>query len=330
VRFANTVFVTNLFVTFFVGIRYRALLATLRSQTPFVIENTALLLHLLSTHAPSTAAVIRDAALSSAIVLNHFHSAIFSPLEGQRFLSRYLCSLWLSGRMDCDEKRLLKRMVPSGFLAYLRMPALSRMEEEQLDELERDAIEENIPEHSQDAAVGIDGSLIASDRSAMQQGAAGTNTSRLRSRIELANATVAGGLDLAGKENFRIFFHVLTKDHTLADLMWSQQTRRELRVALETEIQYIQRETEARGLDAIAWNHQQFKVKYQSLESEVKVGNVYMRLWLQAGDGFIRSWDEPVRLFELLFRRFLCEIDRDPKVRSRRIQEFASTLSGLL
>jgi hypothetical protein len=204
------------------------------------------------------------------------------------------------------------------------------MEEEQLDELERDAIEENIPEHSQDAAVGIDGSLIASDRSAMQQGAAGTNTSRLRSRIELANATVAGGLDIAGKENFRIFFHVLTKDHTLADLMWSQQTRRELRVALETEIQYIQRETEARGLDAIAWNHQQFKVKYQSLESEVKVGNVYMRLWLQAGDGFIRSWDEPVRLFELLFRRFLCEIDRDPKVRSRRNQVFPSNPSGLL
>jgi hypothetical protein len=62
-------------------------------------------------------------------------------------------------------------------------------------------------------------------------------------------------------------------------------------------------------------NHQQFVVKYPSLESEVKVGNVYMRLWLQAGDGFIRSWDEPVRLFELLFRRFLCEIDRDAKVR---------------
>jgi hypothetical protein len=149
--------------------------------------------------------------------------------------------------MDCDEKRLLKRMVPSGFLAYLRMPTLSRMEEEQLDELERD-IEENIPEHSQNVSGGLEGS----DR-AMQQGAAGTNTSRLRSRMVLASATVANGANGALKENFRIFFHVLTKDHTLADLQWSQQQRRELRVALETEIQYIQRETEARGLDAIAW-----------------------------------------------------------------------------
>jgi DnaJ homolog subfamily C member 13 len=295
--------------------RYRALLSTLRSQTPFVIENTALLLHLLSTHAPKTAASIRDAALSSAIFLDHFHAAIFSPLEGQRFLSRYLCSLWLSGPMDCDEKRLLKRMVPHGFLTYLNMPALSNMEEEQLDELERDAAETNIPEKYQDGAecdladeiIGLPGTLA-------ERGAAGTNTARLRLRISIANSTASTMYLKTRKENFRIFFHTLTQDHALPDLIWSQQTRRELRIALESEIQYIKRETEARGLDSIAWNHQQFQVKYPSLENEVKVGNVYMRLWLQAGDGFIRSWDEPVRLFEMLFRQFLCEIDRNSKV----------------
>jgi hypothetical protein len=50
------------------------------------------------------------------------------------------------------------------------------------------------------------------------------------------------------------------------------------------------------------------------LDNELRVGSVYMRLWLQAGDGFIRTWDEPLRLFELLFRRFLDEIDRNTKV----------------
>jgi len=39
-----------------------------------------------------------------------------------------------------------------------------------------------------------------------------------------------------------------------------------------------------------------------------------MRLWLQAGDGFIQTFDEPVRLFELLFRRLLCDMDRNSKV----------------
>lgn len=280
------------------GREYRALLGTLRSPTPFVIENTALLLHLLSTHAPQTALAIRDAALSSAVLLKHFYMAIFSPLEGQRFLSRYLCGLWMSGPPSCDEKRLLKRMVPHGFLAYLNMPTLSKAEEGQLDRLERDAVEVNMEKRLDESGA-----------------AAATNTDRLRRRMDLANQTFSSK---SKSENFRIFFHVLTQDHSLADLIWSQQTRRELRIALEGEIQYIERESEAMGLNAIAWNHQQFRVRYPSLDNEVRVGDVYMRLWLQAGDGFIRSWEEPLRLFEHLFRRFLCEIDRNTAVSIRK------------
>lgn len=300
------------------GKGYRALLASLRSETPFVIENTSLLLHLLSSHAPSTAAAIRDAALSSGILLQHFHAAIFSPLEGQRFLSRYLCSLWLSGPMSCDEKRLLKRMVPSGFVGYLKMPILSKAEEEQLDELERDGIEASSPSRVGNTAQSQpEESTMQSTTNDIEAptGAAGTNTSRLRSRIAIAAGKAAALPQHASPENFRIFFHVLTKDHALPDLIWNQQTRRELRIALENEIQSVKRETDARGgLDHIAWNHQQFTVVYPSLDDEVQVGSVYMRLWLQAGDGFIKSWEEPLTLFEILFRRFLCELDRNASV----------------
>jgi DnaJ family protein C protein 13 len=308
--------------------RYRALLSLLQSSTPFVLENTALLLHLLSTHAPNSTTAIRDLALSSAIVLQHFYNATFSPLEGQRFLSRYLCSLWLNGPPNCDEKRLLKRIVPHGFLAFLNMPPLSRMEEDQLDVLERDVIEGNVTD--QGAAAAAAASLAESSSSSNHPphssndativtaaAAGGTNTARLRSRMTLASNTSIHMGQPIPKENFRIFFHVLTQDHNMADLIWNQQTRRELRIALESELEYIRRETEARGgINAIAWNHQQFHVQYPSLDNEVKVGDVYMRLWLQAGDAFIRSWDEPVRLFEHLFRRFLCEVDRNEKVSS--------------
>lgn len=208
--------------------------------------------------------------------------------------------------MECDEKRLLKRMVPSGFLGYLRMPPLSRMEEEQLDEIERDSFEERINENEREAD---------EERIRSESAASGTNTARLRSRIAIATATAPGQ---TLPENFRIFFHVLTKDHALADLIWNQQTRRELRIALESEVQSVQRATDARGgIDNIAWNHQQFTVEYPSLKDEVQVGSVYMRLWLQAGDGFIKTWEEPLRLFELLFRRFLCELDRNTTVSIR-------------
>jgi DnaJ family protein C protein 13 len=213
--------------------------------------------------------------------------------------------------MTSNEKRLLKRMVPYGFLAYLKMPPLSAAEELQLDEIERDSVEENIS----DTNWHLDEQLgVSAPSTSSQQGAAGTNSARLRSRIAIALATAKNTPQSHLPENFRIFFHVLTQDHSLPDLIWSQQTRRELRIALESEIQYVQREMEARGVDNVAWNHQQFRVKYPSLDNEVKVGNVYMRLWLNAGDGFIRSWDDPVRLFEHLFRRFLCEIDRNDKV----------------
>jgi len=286
------------------GENYPALLNTLYQQTPFVLENSALLLHLLNTHAPTVADAIREASLASGILLHHFHAAIFSPMAGQRFLSRFLCSLWLSGPMQCDEKKLLKRMVPRGFIPYLKMPLLSRAEEEQLDVIEQDIMEENIPEQGKRS--------IGSDQ---MTGAAGTNTARLRSRIALARATSShGALESQTQENFRIFFHTLTQDQNLPDLIWNQQTRRELRIGLESEIQYIHRETEARGMDKIAWNHQQFTIEYPSLDGELRVGSVYMRLWLEAGDGFIKSWDEPLRLFELLFRRLLCELDRNTKV----------------
>jgi hypothetical protein len=226
--------------------------------------------------------------------------------------------------MECDEKRLLKRMVPSGFLNYLSMPPLSRMEEEQLEALERDAaIEGNISDnYTSTVTLNDEGDPNVPTASEAAAGAAGTNTARLRSRVALASETaksinIPGGKsrnDSKQTENFRIFFHVLTKDHSLADLIWNQQTRRELRIALESEMQYIRREAEARGIDNIAWNHQQFSVDYPSLDNEVKVGSIYMRLWLQSHESFIRTWEDPLRLFEELFRRFLCESDRNPKV----------------
>jgi hypothetical protein len=107
--------------------------------------------------------------------------------------------------MDCDEKRLLKRMVPAGFLAYLKMPILSPMEEDQLDELEQDAAEENIKDAAARGAVLYGDALTAN--AAIAQAGVGTNTARLRKRIAVASATTKQ----TNPENFRIFFHVLTQ-----------------------------------------------------------------------------------------------------------------------
>ena len=276
---------------------HRALMSMVESPIPIIIENTALILHVISTRSPETARAIRENSLSSSTILHHFHLAVFSPLEGQRFLSRYLCSLWFSGPPNCQERRLLRRMLPIGFLSYLKMPILSQTEEDQLDELERVSASGDSLELAQSYGLDTGG---------------GTNVKRLRSRI--SSAISAGGTGTR-PENFRVFFHVLTKDHCLPDLIWNQETRRELRIALEAELQSIHRVMESRGgRNKIAWNHHQFTVGYPSLGDQILVGDYYLRPFLQAGGGFIKSVEDPSGLFELLFRRLLGELDRDAVV----------------
>ncbi|GMH66879.1 hypothetical protein TrRE_jg7825 [Triparma retinervis] len=283
---------------------YGALMEMLRSPCALIVENAALLLQMIVSHKPQVSMLVRDAALSSATLLRHLYNAIFSPSSAQRFLSRYLVTLWMSGTENCPEKQLLKRILPSGFMPYLQMPPLSNLELENLDEMEAGGIE----------ATNTFGRLDTKENEGMLS-ESGTNINRLRGRIQLANEKTGektGGVVL---ENFRILFHVITQDHALPDLLWNQQTRRELRISLEQELQSIERESDIRGGGGrVAWNHQQYSVSYPSLQDEVRVGNVYMRLWLEAGDGFIKTWEEPVRLFELLFRRLLCDMDRDTKI----------------
>ena len=106
-------------------IRHQSLMYLLESKASVIIENTVLFLYILTIHSPQTALLVKEVALNSGILLDHFFNSIFSPIDGQKFLSRYLCSLWFSGSADCAEKQLLKRLVPPGFLSFLSMPILS-------------------------------------------------------------------------------------------------------------------------------------------------------------------------------------------------------------
>ena len=64
----------------------------------------------------------------------------------------------------------------------------------------------------------------------------------------------------------------------------------------------------------VAWNYQQFSVRYESLKHELKVGHIYIRHFLEADDAFIRTLQNPspIILFEKLLRRMLLNIERNP------------------
>ena len=105
--------------------RYPELMQLLYSESSILVENTALLINIIHNHSTSTASLVKEVALNSGLLLQHFYNAVFNDLDGQRFFSRFLCSLWFSGPSKCLEKQLLARIIPSGFFSYLSMPMLS-------------------------------------------------------------------------------------------------------------------------------------------------------------------------------------------------------------
>ncbi len=277
--------------------RHDSLIAMVESPTSILAENATVILQILMNHSRDVDYIMRESTLTSGALLKHIYHAIFSPNEGQRVLSRYICGMCIGDSENSAERQLLVRMFPSGFFSYLKLPPLSLEEEDQLDSLEKTEKEEGVYECA---------------------GGAGTNIVRFRLHIKMIESSLSKSRSETPRKtraNYRIFFHVLTQDHSLPDLIWNENTRNDLKTALLSEMQFIKIETEARGdAKAIAWNHEQYSVHYASLENELKVGSIYMRLWLLANDSFIKTWEDPVRLFELLFRRFLCDVDQNTVV----------------
>ena len=65
---------------------------------------------------------------------------------------------------------------------------------------------------------------------------------------------------------------MITRDHKLADLIWNEQTRLELRTHLEAEIKAFEKQQRLYGIHKVIWNHEQFCVKYESLKYELQIG----------------------------------------------------------
>lgn len=270
----------------------------LQNKIRLVVENAFIFLQIINMYSEHSAYEMRECLLRSGYPLLHFYLALYCPLESQRFFSRLVCGFCFSGSDSCHGKMLLKRLIPSGFLVYLSLPALSAQEEEELDNIDNEYFELSADFMSfslLDLVTGID-------------------TLRLRTKLSyFATERYPATSSREREDNFRILFHTMRFDHELPDLIWNKETRNELKVSLETELMNIHRQNNP---DNIIWNFHAFSVSYQSLlNNEVKVGSIYLRVFLQAGDSLVaKSLSNPRDLFEAIFRRFLFAWDRDWEV----------------
>ncbi|CAA6666689.1 unnamed protein product [Spirodela intermedia] len=129
--------------------------------------------------------------------------------------------------------------------------------------------------------------------------------------------------------NWHEFWKEFGLDHNRADLIWNERTRQELRECLQAEVHKLDVEKERTEdivpgcvtMEALArldhaprisWNYTEFSVSYPSLAKEVCVGQYYLRLLLESGNGY-RAQDfplrDPVKFFRALYHRFLCDAD---------------------
>ena len=300
--------------------RCEILVHMLRSTSFLIMENAAILMHVLLKNRKHVAPILQEAALSDCLVLKHFFNGVFSPSASQRFISRFLCATWMTGPDATPGKKLLRRLLPSGLLEYLKYAPISAEHRANLDIMEDDfyatyagSLGGRNPQRG----------VVDDEPVKKLEVPGGDLQTRMRNRIAkaLKGAAIPGGTcdpddPPPTPENFRIMFHVMTQDHQLPDLVWNEQTRLELRSTLEHEISEFEREQRLRGHKKIAWNYQQFYVKFESLKYMLQVGPIYVHHFLEAGDSFLRTLENPSHgiLFEKLVRRVLANVERSPRL----------------
>uniref|UniRef100_A0A3B5MEJ4 J domain-containing protein n=1 Tax=Xiphophorus couchianus TaxID=32473 RepID=A0A3B5MEJ4_9TELE len=262
---------------------------------------------------------MQELALSEGALPRHLHTSLFTVSTDQRMLtnrqlSRHLVGLWTAENPVA--MNLLKRILPTGLLAYLDSP-------------------DPVPEKDVDRMHIRDNLKIASDQLNRNKvpewqriaGKAAKEVEKFaKEKADLVLMHWRDKMGIAQKENpnqkpvilrkrrqrikiesnWELFYYRFQLDHACSNLIWNLKTREELRDALEGEMRAFSVDRELGNVTVISWNHQEFEVKYECLSDEIKIGDYYLRLLLEEDENeessaIKRSYE----FFNELYHRFL-------------------------
>ncbi|XP_016394510.1 dnaJ homolog subfamily C member 13 [Sinocyclocheilus rhinocerous] len=271
------------------------------------------------------ASKMQELALSEGALPRHLHTSMFTISADQRMLtnrqlSRHLVGLWTAE--NSTALNLLKRILPTGLLAYLdssdpvpekdvdrmhirdnvkiatdqfgrnKVPEWQRIAGKAAKEVEKFAKEKAdiVLLHWRDK-MGI--AQKEQDRNNLNANQRPVILRKRRQRIKI-------------ESNWELFYYKFQLDHARSNLIWNLKTREELRDALEAEMRSFGVDRELGSASVISWNHQEFEVKYECLSDEIKIGDYYLRLLLEEDEseesGAIKRSYE---FFNELYHRFL-------------------------
>uniref|UniRef100_A0AAR2LB97 J domain-containing protein n=1 Tax=Pygocentrus nattereri TaxID=42514 RepID=A0AAR2LB97_PYGNA len=262
---------------------------------------------------------MQDLALSEGALPRHLHTSMFTVSADQRMLtnrqlSRHLVGLWTAENPIA--MNLLKRILPTGLLAYLDSS-------------------DPVPEKDVDRMHIRDNLKIAADQFGRTKvpewqriaGKAAKEVEKFaKEKADLVLMHWRDKMGIAQKENpnqkpvilrkrrqrikieanWELFYYKFQLDHARSNLIWNLKTREELRDALEGEMRSFSVDRELGSANVISWNHQEFEVKYECLSDEIRIGDYYLRLLLEEDEneesGAIKRSYE---FFNELYHRFL-------------------------
>ncbi|KAL5258298.1 hypothetical protein ACHWQZ_G008960 [Mnemiopsis leidyi] len=252
---------------------------------------------------PETAFKMQELALAEGALLRHLRTGLVTPATDSRQvmmrqLSRHLLGLWTSAHKT--SLSLLRRIFPIGLLNFLES-------DEEITEEERDMLNtrDNLKlvqtlQKSQKFAINVqylENALMHwKTRVGMEKEPPKEDDKPviLRRRREQIKITL----------NWKLFYARFYNDHATAALIWNYKTREELKEALDAELRAFNVDKELGGKHDISWNHTEFEVHYDSLLSEVKIGDYYLRLLLEEDDK-VSKIHKPYEFFNDIYHRFL-------------------------
>ncbi|KAG5676781.1 hypothetical protein PVAND_006590 [Polypedilum vanderplanki] len=280
-----------------------------------IVKGAGLLMKALIEEGDSSVAnQMQILALDEAALCRHLLIALYTPsndstMASHRQISKHLINLWVNENEDA--LALFSRIFPAGLLTFLDSNEQIPKDAEETDRVNfRDNLK-LASQHSSGKNVRLNYLIEKHLEGIKHWGMALFDIEKLQQQQKMQNRPIVlrnrRQKKKKGDSNFNLplFFYNFHKNHNMPNLIWNHKTREELRAALENELRQFQADKELSGNMLVAWNFEEFEVKYNCLADEIKIGDFYIRLLLENDDWPHNLIKNPTELFNAIYRKVL-------------------------
>lgn len=253
-------------------------------------------------------------ALDEAALCRHLLIALYTPsndstMATHRQISKHLINLWVNESEDA--LALFARIFPAGLLMFLESKDAVPKEDEEADKVNfRDNLK-LATQHASGKNIRLNYLIEKHLEGIKHWGMALLDQEKAQAQQKLQNRPIVLRNRRQRKKkaetvfNLPLFFYNFHKNHNMPNLIWNHKTREELRAALENELRQFQADKDLSGNILVAWNFEEFEVKYNCLADEIKIGDFYIRLLLENDDWPHNLIKNPTELFNAIYRKVL-------------------------